>query len=74
MGVGADMGSLKIKGSGWTIFSGVLLMFFAIIIVLQPLYFGIEVVIGWVGATLILFGIAMCTLGGQLRTLHHNFS
>ena len=74
MGVGADMSSLKIKGSGWTIFSGVLLMFFAIIIVLQPLYFGIEVVIGWVGATLILFGIAMCTLGGQLRTLHHNFS
>ena len=73
MGVGADMSSVRIRGSGWTIFSGVVLMLFAIIIVMQPLYFGVDVVIGWVGATLVLFGISMCTLGGQLKTLHHNF-
>ena len=73
MGVGADMSSVRIRGSGWTMFSGVVLMLFAIIIVMQPLYFGVDVVIGWVGATLVLFGISMCTLGGQLKTLHHNF-
>ena len=73
MGVGADMSSIRIRGSGWTMFSGVVLMLFAIIIVMQPLYFGVDVVIGWVGATLVLFGISLCTLGGQLKTLHHNF-
>ena len=73
MGVGADMSSVRIRGSGWTMFSGVVLMLFAIIIVMQPLYFGVDVVIGWVGATLVLFGISLCTLGGQLKTLHHNF-
>ena len=73
MGVGADMSSIRIRGSGWTMFSGVVLMLFAIIIVMQPLYFGVDVVIGWVGATLVLFGISLCTLGGPLKTLHHNF-
>ena len=67
------MSSIRIRGSGWTMFSGVVLMLFAIIIVMQPLYFGVDVVIGWVGATLVLFGISLCTLGGQLKTLHHNF-
>ena len=32
MGVGADMSSIRIRGSGWTMFSGVVLMLFAIII------------------------------------------
>lgn len=74
MGVGADMSSIRIRGAGWTIFSGVILMIFSIVIVLQPIYFGVEAVIAWVGATLILFGISMCTLGGQLKNLHRHFS
>lgn len=59
--IGLGYGLSKIKGSGWgwTLFSALLLIICGIIILLQPLLYGMEAVIWWVGISFIIGG---CTL------------
>ncbi len=70
VGLGGDMNALSIPGSGWTIFSGILLLLCAIWILLQPLVFGSAAVIIWVGISLLFAGIAAISLSMQLRNAH----
>ena len=82
IGLGGDMSALEIAGSGWTIFTGVLLLLCSLWILFQPLVSGavrrrIPLVIGttavivWVGITLLLAGITAFSLALQLRNAHH---
>ena len=59
IGLGSDMGAMQIAGSGWTIFSGILL-----------LVFGTTAVIVWVGISLLFAGVAACSLSLQLHRAH----
>lgn len=59
--IGIGYGLRKVKGSGWgwTLFSALLLIICGIIILLQPLLYGTEAVVWWVGISFIIGG---CTL------------
>ena len=68
--VGLSAATLPI-GSGWTIFTGVLLLLCSLWILFQPLVIGTTAVIVWVGITLLLAGITAFSLALQLRNAHH---
>ena len=67
IGLGSDMGAMQIAGSGWTIFSGILLLLCSLWILFQPLVFGTTAVIVWVGISLLFAGVAACSLSLQPR-------
>ncbi len=71
IGLGSDMRTLEIAGSGWTILTGVLLLLCSLWILFQPVGVGTTAVIVWVGITLLFAGVATCTLAMQLRHAHH---
>lgn len=71
IGLGGDMGAMQIAGSGWTIFSGILLLLCSLWILFQPLVFGTTAVIVWVGISLLFAGVAASSLSLQLRRAHH---
>ena len=66
----SDMGAMQIAGSGWTIFSGILLLLCSLWILFQPLVFGTTAVIVWVGISLLFAGVAACSLSLQLHRAH----
>ena len=63
-------GGMQIAGSGWTIFSGILLLLCSLWILFQPLVFGTTAVIVWVGISLLFAGVAACSLSLQLHRAH----
>lgn len=71
IGLGGDMNAMDIPGSGWTIFTGILLLLCALWILFKPLVFGTAAVVVWVGISLLFAGIAACSLSMQLRQAHH---
>ena len=71
IGLGGDMSALEIAGSGWTIFTGVLLLLCSLWILFQPLVSGTTAVIVWVGSTPLLAGITACSSALQRRNAHH---
>ena len=70
IGLGGDMNAMEIPGSGWTVFSGILLVLCSLWILFQPLVFGTTAVVIWVGISLLFAGIAACSLSIQLRQAH----
>ncbi len=70
IGLGSDMNTIGITGSGWTILSGVLLLICALWMLFQPLVFGTVAVIAWAGVSLLLAGIASFALSLQLHQAH----
>lgn len=73
IGLGGDMHTMGISGSGWTILTGVLLLLCSLGILFQPLGVGTAAVVIWVGITLLFAGVAACTLALQLRNAHRCF-
>lgn len=70
IGLGSDLSAIGVTGSGWTIFSGVLLVLCSLWILFQPLVFGTVAVIAWVGVSLLLAGIAAFSLSLQMHRTH----
>ena len=70
VGLGDDMRAVGIRGAGWTILCGILLLLCALGILFQPLVFGSTAVVVWVGLSLLLAGASAALLGLQLRTAH----
>ena len=52
---------------------GVLLLICSVVILAQPLFFGIEAVVIWVGISFLMAGISMGVFAFQLRNLHKHF-
>lgn len=59
VGIGYGLRNMKGSGWGWTLFSALLLIICGTIMILQPVLYGMEAVIWWVGISLIVGG---CTL------------
>lgn len=74
IGSGSDLMSMKVPGGGWTIFVGILLLLCSVFILAQPLLFGIEAVVIWVGISFLMAGISMGVFSLQLRGLHKHFA
>lgn len=70
VGLAGDMKALDIPGMAWTMFCGLMLLFFAICVLFQPLVIGTEAVVMWVGLSLLFAGITSCTFAWQFRRLH----
>ena len=71
IGLGSDMSAMEIAGSGWTIFTGVLLLLCSLWILFQPLVIGTTAVVVWVAITLLFAGVSAFSLALQLRSAHH---
>ena len=74
IGVGGDMNGLRVKGSGWIIAEGIVLLLLSMLIMMNPFSFGIASVIVLTGIGLLLFG-TMLTFGSlKLRHIHRWFN
>ncbi|WP_298063145.1 DUF308 domain-containing protein [uncultured Rikenella sp.] len=74
IGSGSDLMSMRVPGGGWTVFVGVLLLICSVLILAQPLLFGIEAVVIWVGVSFLVAGISMAVFSLELKGLHKHFS
>lgn len=72
IGFGSDMKDMGIAGGGWTIFSAILLMITSILILINPILFGAEAVVIWVGMSFIFAGISTSIFAFHLRNAHKN--
>ena len=70
IGLASDMHVLGIRGSGWTVLTGVLLLICSLWMLLQPQAFGTTAVVVWVGLSLLFAGISTVSLSLQLRSAH----
>ncbi len=73
IGLGSDMRGIGIRGAVWTIAGGVLLMLCSFWILMQPIIVGTAAVIVWVGASLLLAGVAALGFSWQLHNAHKAF-
>jgi uncharacterized membrane protein HdeD (DUF308 family) len=59
IGIGYGLRNTPSSGWGWTLFSAIVLIICGIIILVQPILYGMEAVVWWTGISLIIGG---CTL------------
>ena len=69
---GGDLETFRIKGFGWTIFGGVLLLILSLIILANPFSVGIATIVLMTGIGLILFGFLLCWMSVILRDVDKN--
>lgn len=69
IGIGSDMSDVKGSGWGWTIVTAILLIICSFIILIQPIVFGIEAVIIWIGVSFIIAGISLASFSIQLKAM-----
>lgn len=73
IGLGSDMDSFRVRGSGWVIAGGVILLLLSLGIIFFPLTLGTASVIVLTGCLLIVFGIIVIALSLRLRGIHEHF-
>lgn len=73
IGFGADLNSFRIKGSGWTIAAGVLMLVMSILVLVMPLTVGVATVVTLTGIALLLFGLLFIIISLRLRKIHDYF-
>lgn len=74
IGFGGDMNGLHVKGAGWIIAEGAVLLLLSLLIIMNPFSLGIASVVILTGMGLILFG-AMLIFGSlRLRHIHRWFT
>ena len=57
---GGDLETFRVKGSGWTVFGGVILLILSFIVLVNPFSAGIATVIVLAGVGLLVFGFLLC--------------
>lgn len=57
---GGDLETFRVKGSGWTVFGGILLLILSFIVLVNPFSAGIATVIVLAGVGLLVFGFLLC--------------
>ena len=70
IGLGGDMNSMQVPGSVWTIVTGVLLLLCSLAILFQPVVFGAQAVVIWVGLSFLMAGISAAVFAFQLKNVH----
>ena len=73
IGMGYSLSSIKGSGWGWTIFSAILLILCGAIILLQPVFYGIEAVILWSGVSFIIGGCILMNYAFKLKDLNEDY-
>lgn len=70
---GGDMETFRVKGSGWTIIGGVLLLALSFVVLVNPFSAGIAAVIVLSGVGLIVFGILLCWVAKIFKDIDKSF-
>lgn len=70
---GGDLETFRLKGSGWTILGGVLLLVLSFVVLVNPFSAGIAAVVVLSGVGLIVFGFLLCWVAGIFRNIDKNF-
>ncbi|MBR5783660.1 MAG: DUF308 domain-containing protein [Bacteroidales bacterium] len=73
IGVSDEMNIMEIPGAGWTLLLGIMTMICAFGVLSQPLIFGADAVVVWIGITLIMLGISCIIYSLQLKNMHKHF-
>lgn len=73
IGFAADLSSFRIKGSGWVVAAGVLLLLMSLLVLLLPFTVGVATVVALTGAGLLLFGILVVIISLKFRKIHNYF-
>ena len=64
-----DLETFRIKGSGWTILGGVLLLALSFVVLVNPFSAGVAAVVVLSGIGLIVFGFLLCWVAGIFRNI-----
>ena len=67
---GGDLENFSIKGSGGTIFGGILLLILSLMVLINPFGAGVATILVLTGVGLMVFGFILCWLSMKLRTIH----
>lgn len=70
---GGDLETFRVKGSGWTVFGGVILLLLSITVLLNPFSAGIATVILVAGVGLLVMGVLICMASMILRDIDKTF-
>lgn len=73
MAFAGDLDTFNVKGSGWVVFGGILLLILSILVLVNPFSAGIATVIVFTGIGLILFGCLLCGQSVLLKRVHERF-
>ena len=67
---GGDLETFRIKGSGWTMVGGIILLIMSIIVLINPFGAGVATVIVLSGIGLLLFGFLLCWMSIIMRDIN----
>ena len=67
IGTGYALRSVSGSGWGWTIFSAIVLIICGVIVLMQPLLYGMEAVIWWTGISFLIGGAALINYSFKLK-------
>lgn len=70
---GGDLETFRVKGSGWTVFGGVILLLLSITVLLNPFSAGIATVILVAGVGLLVMGVLICMASMIFRDIDKTF-
>ena len=72
IGFGADLNTFKVKGSGWAIAGGILLLVLSLLILIIP-SIGAAAIVVLTGSALVFTGALMIAVSLRLRKIHNYF-
>ena len=70
---GGDLETFRVKGSGWTVLGGVLLLILSLVVLINPFSVGIATVVVLSGVGLLVLAFLFCWMSVILRDIHKNF-
>ncbi len=70
---GGDMETFRVKGSGWTIIGGVLLLALSFVVLVNPFSAGVAAVVVLSGIGLIVFGFLLCWVAKIFKDIDKSF-
>ena len=68
---GGDLDTFNVKGDGFVIASGIVLLLISILVLMNPFGAGVAAVVIIAGVGLIVFGIIMCMMSAKLKDIHN---
>ncbi len=74
IGLGSDMSTFRVGGSGWTIAGGVLLLLLSVFVLINPFGVGTSAVVVLTGTAFLLLGVWMCAISFKIRKIHTYFT
>lgn len=69
---GGDLDTFRLKGSGWALFGGVVLLGLSFIILINPFGTGVAAVVVFTAIGLLVLGLLLCWVSMVLRNIHKN--